>query len=376
MRILILTTRYFPHIGGVETVVDNLANEFVKSDNEVAILTSKVSNSLVDVENKLEVVNRIKIKRIWMAIPRSISGFLIFPIRFILSLIKINKFLKQFTPEVVNVHFLDDIAIYTWCLSLMNKNLPIIVNIHGNDLHIFNKKWAYKYFIKSILNNCKKIIVNSSYMKNEVLAVFPNLEQKLEVIPNGLNIDKIREIEPKSYFDKDYIFFVGRFVYKKGIDILIKAFAKANILDLNLLVEGHGETYDEITRLATNLNLQDKIVFTKGNLTNEEKIAYMKGSIFGVMPSRVEPFGIVALEFMAAGVPLIASRTGGLEDILRNGSGLFFENENVDDLAEKISYLYINNEARDKMIKSQHMDIVHYTWHNISKEYIKNFLLK
>jgi|694.fasta_scaffold02523_17 glycosyltransferase involved in cell wall biosynthesis len=375
MRILILTTRYFPHVGGVETVVEHLSAEWSKI-HDVTIVTSKKSNGAFDIEDDLEKTNQINIKKIWMAVPRSWVGLIAFPIRFILSFSKLNKFIKEYSPDVLNVHFLDDITIYIWLLSIINKKLKFFVNIHGNDLHIFSKRFGYKFFIKSVLDNCEKIIVNSNYMRSELLDMYPYLDSKLMVIPNGLDINRIRKIEAKKYFDNDYMFFVGRFVYKKGIDILIRAFSMVNIPGLKLLIEGNGEIFKEMNDLVHTMNLQDKVAFTQGKLSNEEKISYMKGSVFGVMPSRIEPFGIVALEFMAAGVPLIASRTGGLEDILKNGSGVFFENENVKDLADKMTYLYQNRNIREKIIESQNMDIVHYTWHNISEEYIRSFLIR
>ena len=129
MRILILTTRFHPHIGGVENVVENLAEIWAKN-NKVSVLTSKRSQGILDIDDAEIPYQQYKLKRIWMALPRSIGGVIVFPLRVVLSIICLNKYIKEFRPEVLNIHFLDDISFYAWFAIFLNKNLKVIVNIH------------------------------------------------------------------------------------------------------------------------------------------------------------------------------------------------------------------------------------------------------
>lgn len=377
MRILILTTRYFPHKGGVENVVENLANNW-GGENEICIVTSKQSTGIFDIEDNVEKKHNYSVKRIWMALPRSFKGFIAFCPRFFLSVKSLSSFIKTSRPEVLNVHFLDDISIYTAVLIFFNKILihksKVVINIHGNDLHVFSRKIAYKSFISYVLEQADCIIVNSSYMKDDFLLKYPHLKEKVEVVSNGLNIDHIKNIPPRKYLNEDYIFFVGRFVHKKGIDLLIRAFSELNIKDLKLVLEGHGETLHEMEKLASDLNLADKVIFAKGSFSDAEKIAYMKGSLFGVIPSRIEPFGIVALEFVAAGVPVVVSRTGGLIDLIEDRkTGLFFQNEDIAALKLAMKEMYTSKQLRSSISVAQLNAVSGYSWAKIADRYINIF---
>ena len=373
MRILILTTRFHPHIGGVENVVENLAEIWAKN-NKVSVLTSKRSQGILDIDDAEIPYQQYKLKRIWMALPRSIGGVIVFPLRVVLSIICLNKYIKEFRPEVLNIHFLDDISFYAWFAIFLNKNLKVVVNIHGNDLHIFSKKILYKYFIHALLKRSRSIVVNSPFMAGDILAYDSSLKNKIVVTPNGLDIEKFTISAGERPIQEKYIFFVGRFVYKKGIDILVRAFSKIGISNLKMILEGKGESLEEIQKLVSELNISNRIIFTEGKLTEFEKINYMKNSLFGVIPSRLEPFGIVGLEFMAAGVPVIVSKTGGLIDIIKdNETGLFFESENQKDLTEKIKLMYQDEKLRSRISENQKKMILKYSWGNIANQYMNLF---
>lgn len=374
MKILILTTRYLPHKGGVENVVENLARKFGEN-NEVSILTSKESKAAFDVDDPVEENGLFSVKRIWMAVPRSLKGLAVFPIRFVLSLYKLNSYINSLKPDVINIHFLDDISIYAALFLMNNKNkYKIITNIHGNDLHLFSKNLIYKYFINNVLSFSTKIVVNSSYMYGDLLAYSTKFAEKAVVITNGLDIKFIQSVTGKKFLKDDYIFYVGRIVHKKGVDVLIKAFAEANIPDLKLMIEGSGEKLSEIEKLTKDLRINEKVVFTRGTLSYAEMIASMKGSLFGIIPSRIEPFGIVALEFMAAGVPVIVSKTGGLIDLIEDRkTGVFFNNEDVNNLKILLKEMYTNKQLRSSISIAQLNSVKGFDWKEIAEKYISLF---
>jgi len=372
MKILFVSTRFAPHVGGVESMLKELSAELSK-ENSVCVLTSLNESSIKSpftISNKTYEKDNLCVKRIWMNLPRFLMGFLIFPYRFIAGIFSIRRFIKSYNPDVVNFHFPDDASIYMY-FALSFLNFPLITNIHGNDLHVFSKLKIYRFFIFQTLKKSKKIIVNSKYMENELFKVYPEFESKVEIIPNGLDLNYIATVESKKYIEEKYIFFVGRFVYKKGIDILIKAFKLANIPDLKLLLEGNGEEYSNIESLITKLNLESKVILTKGILSATEKLEYMKGSVMGIIPSRIEPFGIVALEYLACGTPVIAAKTGGLKTILEdNKTCLFFKKESVKDLSEKILLLNKSSKLRETLSKSGLKSVEKYGWKQIADSYL------
>jgi len=369
MKILLISSRFFPFKGGVENVVEHLYNKFSKN-NEVYLLTTQVNTDTSESDSKY------KIKRIWLGVPSSLKGFLAFPIRFVRSCVELLNYVSEINPDIINYHFLDDSVLYVGILRIFNRKSKLIVNIHGNDLHIFSKKFYLRFFMKRVLNDASKIIVNSNYMREELIAshLFGD-SKKIIVIANGFEI-----LEDKSLgsdFSKpeyQYIFCVGRMVYKKGIDLLIEAFSKLNAPSLHLIIEGKGDELENIKALIIAKNLSDRVHLKEGSCSDSEKLFLMRNALFGVIPSRIEPFGIVALEYLYTETPLISSRTGGLVDILKDEySALFFKNENIDDLVIKMNELINNDELRQKITKSNKEILKGYDWNTISKKYLDCF---
>lgn len=382
MKILYITTRFFPHVGGVENVVQNLAKFSLEKGNDICVISSKSTSGkdlfskvfgVFKVSNEVEVLFGYKVKRIWMNLPRSILGFISFVFKFPLSIILLIKFVKRYDPDVINYHFPDDSSLYVYFLSLFVKK-PIVLSIHGNDLQVFSKTFPYKIFINRIIGNVSKVVVNSDYMKAEFISSYTKYKDKVEIINNGIDLKLFDSIKKKEYFKEPYIFFVGRFVHKKGIDVLIDAFSKINKTNYKLLIEGIGDLLQSSIDKVKKLKLEDRVIFTKGSLNEKNKIEYMKGATIGVMPSRIEPFGVVALEFMASKTPLIASKTGGLVSIIEdNKTGIFFENGNVNDLTSKIEKLCDDKKLREKLEKNSLNEVKKYSWENITKLYLSLF---
>lgn len=373
MKIVLLSSRFFPHIGGVEKVLESLAKKLSKYNKVIVLSSLDDASNFLKIENSITNVDGYKLKRIWMNIPRSLYGLVIFPYRFLSANYSLISFFKKQKPDIVNLHFPDDVGIYLWFSRIFCK-LPLVINIHGNDLHIFSKKLIHKFFIKSLLNDAEKIIVNSKYMKDDMLSA-TNIEgSKIVIIPNGIDVSYINSIPMQKYIESDYLFFVGRFVHKKGVDILIRAFSKIKNKSLKLVIEGKGEEKEKLERLILELGLSERIILVGGNLSEEQKFAYMKGALIGIVPSRIEPFGIVALEYLSCGTPLIASETGGLSDILENQKTcIFFENENYKELAKKIDELVDDKKLR-KILSERGIELVKkYTWSEISKKYLEIF---
>ncbi len=397
MKILLITSRFRPLVGGVEAVVETLA-ENLSLNHSVTVVTSltldqyikskypnydefskykrlllKILYGFLSIKSKDSDTENYEIYRFWINLPRSFLGYLAFPYRVVVSTISFINFVKKQNFDVINYHFPDDSAFYVYVM-LFFVHKPLVLNIHGNDLHVFSYKQSYSHFISKLVKKADKIVVNSEYMRNDFNKRFNRYSRKVVIIPNGIDVEAFSKVEPRPYFSNDYIFFVGRMVHKKGVDVLLRAFAKANIENFSLFIEGRGEELDSILELADVLNIKGKVNFGLGKVDTESKNKYQKAAIFGVIPSRIEPFGIVALEMMATGTPIIASRTGGLATILKNRRNcLFFENENIDDLADKIKELYSDKELRTKMSENNIIDVKKYDHKEITKEYVNLF---
>lgn len=379
MKIILLSSRFFPHVGGVEKVISELARNL--TDNQIVVVSSldEISHNPFKIEKEPSTAGSYKLKRIWMNVPRSLAGWLVFPYRFLAGSFGLIRFLKLERPDIVNFHFPDDVSFYLWFSRIFYKT-KLIVNLHGNDLHVFSKNRFYRVFIYELLKDSDKIIVNSKYMRSDLLSFFKLDPEKISVIPNGIDLQSIQKIKRGRYIDEEYIFFVGRLVHKKGIDILIKAFNEIRNKKIKLVIEGNGEELANITKLISDFRLTERVILIGGKFSEEEKFTYMKGAMIGVIPSRVEPFGIVALEYLACKTPIIVSRTGGLIDLLEdNKNCLFFNNQDIKDLTSKIDELLENRILRNRISTQGFSYVKNYTWKEISFRYMnvyKSVLIK
>jgi glycosyltransferase involved in cell wall biosynthesis len=143
-----------------------------------------------------------------------------------------------------------------------------------------------------------------------------NIVEKGTVIYNGIRHERFKE---KYTFDysNPYIFAFGRFVYKKGFDLLIKAFQKVNSnQDVHLIIAGDGPEKNDLEALAKQKGIADKVYFY-GKADPYEVVKLIQNSLLGVVPSRQEPFGIAALEVMACGKLVVATNVGGLPEFVQ-----------------------------------------------------------
>src|SRR5262249_6683038 len=116
---------------------------------------------------------------------------------------------------------------------------------------------------------------------------------------------------------RSYILAFGRLIYKKGFDLLLTAFAQIapRYQEVDLILAGEGEERDALRAQAQQSGLEGRVHFF-GRATPEEVVRLLNGCLFVAVPSRIEPFGIVALEALAAGKRVLATRVGGLGELL------------------------------------------------------------
>jgi glycosyltransferase involved in cell wall biosynthesis len=141
------------------------------------------------------------------------------------------------------------------------------------------------------------------------------------VINNGVDPERFTD-KSFHFHPRPYVFAFGRLTHKKGFDMLLEAFARAEtaVQETDLIIAGEGEEWNALGLQVQRLGLTGRVHF-RGRATPEEVVRLLNGALFVVVPSRSEPFGIVALEALAAGKPLLATSTGGLAEFLTEFTG-------------------------------------------------------
>jgi glycosyltransferase involved in cell wall biosynthesis len=295
-------------------------------------------------------------------------------------LFSLIKKLKKF--DLIYFHYpFFGTAIIIYLFKIFNPKKRLIIHYHMDVRHknIFFKilSWPEKIIRKSLFQKSEKIISASlDYIKNsEIKNIYQKSPDKFFEIPFSVDTNKFKPIKYEK--KENNILFVGgldKAHYFKGVNILIKAFASINPPDYKLLIIGQGELKKEYQKLAEESNISEKVIFL-GKLKLKELIENYQKAKTLVLASinNNEAFGIVLIEAMACGTPVIASNLPGVRSVFENNkSGLLIKTKDIDSLKEKLKII-INEEERTKKMSKEARKLIEKKY---SKEIIDSKILK
>ena len=303
MNILHVTKSYAPTIGGIETVVKQLAEGMAVRGHKISVLCCAEKNSTDEIQG----VTVYRKKTLFNVGSAPVSPGCFFGLR---NLIK--------EQDVIHFHVPNPIGELAYCFSRRNKPPKVVCTYHLDPVRpkIFVK--FYKKLLHRFLNLCDVVCPTSpNYMaSSDVLSAF---KEKCRPIPLGIetprftNVNEVRKREAESlvkHLKHPRILFCGRFSYYKGLPFLVEAVSK--IQECSLILVGDGEKKGELEHQVKTLGMQNRVVFL-GHLPDELYPAIYHAADLFVLPSvyRSEAFGIVGLEAMAAGLPLVTTELGG-----------------------------------------------------------------
>jgi N-acetyl-alpha-D-glucosaminyl L-malate synthase BshA len=241
--------------------------------------------------------------------------------------------------------------------------VPHVATIHGSDLNIIKKHPLLYPLCRFIVQNADSITVNSSYMQQQLLDVVPGYTAKVRIIPMGVDPEKISTVpvpDRKEYNQTGKIILsVGRLVDVKGIVYLINALQEVlrQYPYTVLHIIGSGPDYASLVKRTSELGLENHIRFL-GTVNHNDLQPYYRSADVFILPSITtggisEAFGVVLLEAMAAGCPVIGSNTGGIPDIIVDGeTGFLVPERDADALAEKIIRVLSDKPLREKFCRN------------------------
>jgi glycogen(starch) synthase len=220
-----------------------------------------------------------------------------------------------------------------------------------------------------------KVVCCSDYMINHVKYVFGLPNDKMVMVPNGVPINNYDLDVPadfRSRFalpEEKIILYVGRLVYEKGIHILINAAPKIlSKVNAKFIIVGSGYMKEQLLNIVRSMRLEHKVLF-EGFMDEASLFRLQKIADVSVVPSLFEPFGIVALEAMAAKSPVVASDTGGLSEIIEHDvSGVKVYSNNPDSLAWGITKVLQDDAYARSLRENAYRRIQEkYDWAKIAK---------
>ncbi|HDD45920.1 MAG TPA: glycosyltransferase family 1 protein [Candidatus Aenigmarchaeota archaeon] len=355
MRIAICSDYFYPKIGGITTHIEQLAKCMEKRGHEVIIVTKKA-----DYDDEVHGLNVVRINSIFRT-----SKTIDIP-----NTKELKNALESVKPDIIHAHHaFSPISLLALSIGKKMGIKTVLTNHSIQFLYDFDYLWRPSSYIlfpyREYIKNADKIIAVSNAAA-EFISHFT--DKKIHIIPNGIDIANFSV--KRKVFDGKSVLFVGRFVYRKGIHILLEAMShvlKKQDAKLTLVGSGYLKHIIKLFVRAFNLGKNVKIM---ENIPKEELIKiYRKAHVF-VMPSIYgESFGIVLLEAMATKTPIVAYNQGGIGEIIESGvTGILVKKESVEEMAKNILLLLNNKDLARKIASNAFKAVKRYDWNVIAEE--------
>jgi L-malate glycosyltransferase len=330
----------------------------------------KIKTAHFQVEDKFEDNVHVMRRKSWNIVPTKFS--LGRRIWIFLSLQLIKRYIVQYgKPDLIHVHCVFDAGIVAKNLKKKYK-IPYIITEHTSSFALGNL--SDRQLTEAVLaykEACKVIVVSKSF--EELLLKKTEFGKiKVEVVPNFIDSDFFNSdnyTSSKTGF-KDYIFTVCYHENNKKIDRLIEAFQLIHdqYPNLKLIIGGEGSRTAYLKSRAKESGIGDKIIFV-GILSKVEVRDYLKNARLFVLPSDFETFGVVLIEAMSMGVPVVATDSGGPRDIITPNTGVIVK-RTVEDLKDGIQKVLNNYEKYNKAEIRQHV-LANFNGDVIANKYIE-----
>jgi len=367
MRILLVSRGFNKH-GGISRYVAELAEKFVR-EHEIHLLTTKydykVENLIVHKKPMIE-------KPLWL----QISSNAYYNTKYT------KKLKEKFNIDIVHSNgseslFCDVLTMHSCHKAWVKyyRSWDLFRNVAGFISPV--NKVVLSVERKVIEKGSKKIIAVSEGVKMEILENYNVPEDKIVVIPNGVDLDefkpdkvkrrKIREMHGIAD-DEIVLMFSGYEFRRKGLEYIIKALPQVKE-EVKLLVVGK-DNPEPYKKLASKLGVSNKIIFA--GFVPDIREYYAASDVF-VFPTLYEPFGLVITEALASGLPVIVSEFAGATDIMNDGrEGLLLKNPtNPKEIAEKVNILVEDENLRKQMSRNARKTAEKYSWDIITEKTLK-----
>ena len=298
MKVIHVYKDYYPPVkGGIEGHINILSNGLMKRDIDVEVLVSNSSPKL-----EVEYINGIKITKV-PQIGRIVSA----PLN-----LNLPEWIKSLgsSADLLHFHLPNPTATLSYQFSSLNKKA--VVTYHSDIIRQKNLNIFYSPFLHKFLRSASAIVTTSPNYRESSL-ILSRYKEKCVVIPLGICLDRFKYKDEynekinkiRKYYGKPIILFIGRFRYYKGLHILIRAMKKVDGL---LLLIGTGPLEKTLKRQVRESGLNEKVIFL-GELNDDDVNLFLHACDILSLPSiqRSEAFGIVQLEAMACGKPVVST---------------------------------------------------------------------
>lgn len=375
MKILFLNYEYPPLGGGAGNATAYLLKEYTKiPDMEVHLVTSSVDETIHHSTVGGNIfVHTLPIgkngKNIHHQSEKDLLTYAWKGYQFADVLMKKEKF------DVVHAFFTVPCGFMAMKLS-KKYNVPYIVSLRGADVPGYSERFTLLYNLlrpltRMIWTRASNIVSNSSGLRT--LALKTNQEQEISIIPNGIDIEEFIPDTEKEIDGYVRILCVSRLTPRKGINYLIDAMqillAEDAERKIELWIVGEGGATESLKEQAKELHIEKNVKFF-GLVKHDELAKYYKMADVFCLPSLNEGMSNTMLEALASGMPIVATVTGGTEELVSDGeNGFYVDQKSPEDLAEKLEQLILDDVIRKRFGTASRVRAEKMSWRNVALAY-------
>jgi len=266
---------------------------------------------------------------------------------------------RKFKPDLIHAHYVTGFGL--WAARADFR--PSIVSVWGADIVDFPTSWFKRRLVRKVLNRATAVTATSRFLHEKIAALSQSAAERTTIVPFGVNVPDSVTPEPPGPVRLCYI---KHHKLKYGPIVLLKALAQCRdqVPDIRLTMAGSGKATPQLKKLTAELGLGDRVEFV-GQLERDQIYPLLQKSHIMVMPSICEEaFGVAVLEASACARPVIATRVGGVPEVVRDGeTGLLVPPQDVAALADAVVRLASDARRRSDMGAAGYLFVrKNYTW--------------
>ncbi|MDC5697678.1 glycosyltransferase family 4 protein [Intrasporangium calvum] len=371
-RIALVASSFDPHTGGVEEHVRHVARVLAARGHHVVVWTVDRGEHLGARD-----MDGFEVRYLPTPLPaRSLRALLTFGTRLPAAVMSWVGAYLSFRPEILHVHCFGPNGVYALALSRLTGT-PLVVSGHGetfmDDDRVFEKSALLRRALRLAGRRAAAVTACSTMVAEALETGFGT--QHPHVVPNGVELDARAERapqDPPTWWPLSTVVVgaVGRIEQVKGFDLLVRAFASVRRPGEHLVIAGDGAALPRLAALVEELDAAEAVVLP-GRISRPEVAWLMEHSTVVVVPSRVEAFGIVALEAWRGGSPLLLTENSGARDVVTDGVDAFLvDPTDLTALGAAIRRVVDDPDTSSVVARNGHMSVQAYSWERVCDDYI------
>ncbi|HEY2653127.1 MAG TPA: glycosyltransferase family 4 protein [Solirubrobacteraceae bacterium] len=384
MRALLVSWEYPPVIeGGLGRHVRKLSEQLVEGGAEVHVLTRGGGRLAAEEVRHGVVVHRVAEP----PFPRDIGAF----VRWVDAM---NGDMYQLGAELIGDHEFALVHSHDWLVAqaaerlAREAELPWVTTVHATEFGR-HQGWVQTHpqshihaVERGMVRRADRVIACSRFMQGHVALVFGVPLRRVTVIPNGIDpedleppVDDLAALRARfARPDQRLVLLVGRLVYEKGFHLALEALARVveSPGDVRFVVAGTGAAEAELKRQARQLGLTRHGTFL-GWVGDDMLHSLYRVAEVAIVPSIYEPFGLVALEAMAAGCLCVVADTGGLREVVPAGEavGFRFRSRDADSLGQVLERVLGDDERRREVVAEAREHVRGFDWQEVGRRTLR-----